>query len=116
MGIVVLVIVFVILMTAIEFFTPNRDNHYDQRSSYEFWRDRWRKRSLTRARSRRGLLTSTSSVRRNRIMDLLMNPKLFPTIMIVLSVLAAVSCLLAKDYRRVAYYCASATLLTSVTY
>ena len=42
--------------------------------------------------------------------------KTIATVMIVLSVLAAVGYLIAGDYKRVAYWCAAAVLTWSVTY
>jgi hypothetical protein len=45
-----------------------------------------------------------------------MNPKLFPTIMIGLSILAALAYIPEGDWRRVAYWLAAAILNASVTY
>jgi hypothetical protein len=45
-----------------------------------------------------------------------MSSKLFPTIMIVLSILAALSYIPCGDWRRVAYWLAAAILNASVTY
>jgi hypothetical protein len=50
------------------------------------------------------------------IPTLLLNPKFFPTLMIALSVCAAVVCAINGDWRRVGYYVSSAGILTSVTY
>lgn len=114
---VICVVVAGMLVTALPFiFGRNWDSLYDQRSIYQQWRDEWRERSLTRERPRSGLLTWMSSLRSNTMMGLLLNPKFFPTIMIVLSVLAAIVCFAARDYRRFVYWCASSVLITSVTY
>jgi len=45
-----------------------------------------------------------------------MNPKILPTIMMVLSVGASVGYLFAKDYRHAIYWLASAVLMCAVTY
>lgn len=45
-----------------------------------------------------------------------MNPRTFPTILIVLSVLAAVSYIPSGDWRHVVYWLAAAALNASVTY
>lgn len=49
-------------------------------------------------------------------MTLLLNPKFFPTIMIVLSFFAAVVCGINGDWRRMAYWLFATGLTTSVTY
>ena len=45
-----------------------------------------------------------------------MNPKFFPTVMIVLDLAAAVVYLYHGDFRKVIYWAAAAVLTTSVTY
>ena len=45
-----------------------------------------------------------------------MNPKLLPTVMVVLSLGSSIGYLLVKDYRRAIYWFASAILIASVTY
>lgn len=45
-----------------------------------------------------------------------MNPKLFPTILIILSVLAALSYIPSQDWRHVGYWTAAAILNICVTY
>jgi hypothetical protein len=45
-----------------------------------------------------------------------MNPKLFPTILIILSALAAISYIPSQDWRHVVYWTAAAVLNISVTY
>lgn len=46
----------------------------------------------------------------------LTSPKLFPSVMITLSVAAAIRYGFARDWRHVLYYVASAMILSSVTY
>jgi len=45
-----------------------------------------------------------------------MNPKFFPTLLIVLDVLAALAYVSAGDWRRVVYWLAAAVLTITVTY
>jgi hypothetical protein len=45
-----------------------------------------------------------------------MNPKLFPTILIVMNICAAAGYMFAGDYRMVAYWTAAAVLNAAVTY
>ena len=45
-----------------------------------------------------------------------MNPKFFPTILIVMSVFSAVGYVPAGDWRKVAYWLAGATITFVVTY
>lgn len=45
-----------------------------------------------------------------------MNPKLFPTLLIVLDVFAAAGYVSAGDWRKVIYWLAAAVLTSAVTY
>jgi hypothetical protein len=45
-----------------------------------------------------------------------MNPKLLPTIMVILSVGSSLGYFIAKDYRHAIYWLASAIIVSSVTY
>ena len=45
-----------------------------------------------------------------------MNPKFFPTILIILDVCAAIGYVNSGDYRKVVYWLAAAVLTASVTY
>ncbi len=45
-----------------------------------------------------------------------MNSKVFPTVLIVFDVLAAIVYLYNKDYRKAIYWISAAALTTSVTY
>jgi hypothetical protein len=45
-----------------------------------------------------------------------MNPKMLPTVLMVIDVLAAFPCFLAGDWRRGVYWLAAATLTYTVTW
>lgn len=47
---------------------------------------------------------------------ILMNPKFFPTVMVVCSICAAVMYGAQRDYRHMVYWISSAVLISSVTY
>ncbi len=48
--------------------------------------------------------------------ELLRSPKLFPSLMVLLSALAAIRYGIAGDIRHTIYWVASATIIASVTY
>ena len=49
-------------------------------------------------------------------MKILLNPKLFPTIMIVLDLVAAAAYASSQDLRRTIYWAAASVLTAAVTY
>ena len=50
------------------------------------------------------------------MMRVILDPRFFPTILIVLDVAASMSCLASHDFRRAVYWFAAAVLTCCVTY